>query len=84
MGVNIGVRKVGGCHQFQIIQREVDHFIVRIVPDKTWTPDHAEQIRSVFHREFESPVRVEVETHNYLERPAGGKLKLVVVELEKR
>lgn len=84
MGVNIGVRKIGGCHQFQIIQREVDHFIVRIVPDKTWTPDHAEQIRSVIHREFESPVRVDVETHNFLERPAGGKLKLVVVELEKR
>lgn len=82
MGVNMGVRKVGGCHQFQIIQREVDRVIIRVVPDNSWTPSHVEQMQSVIHREFESPVRVEVETHDFLERPAGGKLKMVVVELE--
>jgi phenylacetate-CoA ligase len=84
MGANMGVRKVGGCHQFQIIQREVDRVIIRVVPDKTWTPNHADQMRSAIHREFALPVQVDVETHEFLERPAGGKLKMVVVELERR
>ncbi len=84
MGVNMGVRKVGGCHQFQIIQREVERVIIRVVPDQTWTPSHAEQMRSVIRCEFGSPIRVDVEEKPFLERPAGGKLKMVVVELETR
>lgn len=74
------VRMVGGLHQFQVIVRRPDHVICRIVPDSTWTDDHAQRMRQAIQEEFESPIRVDVETMPVLERGAGGKLKLLVVE----
>ncbi len=82
IGLTLGIRKVGGCHQFQIVQRAADHVIVRIVPDRTWQPDHVENIRRTIHQEFETPIRVDVELKDCLERPAGGKLKIVLIEME--
>lgn len=84
MGITIGLRQVGGCHQFQFLQREVDRVILRVVPDQTWTADHAERMRAVVRRELESAVHVEVAEQPFLERPPGGKLKMVIVELETR
>ena len=81
IGIVLGLRQVGGMHQFQIIQREVNHAIVRVVPDRTWTPQHADRIRDLLHREFESPMRLEIEEGPFIERPPGGKLRLVVVEM---
>lgn len=82
MGITLGIRKVGGCHQFQIIQLAVEHMLVRIVPDRTWQAEHAERIRQVVQEECESPLRVDVELRECLERPAGGKLKIVIIEME--
>ena len=39
-------------------------------------------MRQVVHEEFESPIQVDVEQKEFLERPAGGKLKVVVVEMD--
>ena len=78
----LGVRQVGGMHQFQFIQRQVDHAVLRIVPDRTWQPDLAERMRQVIQAEFEAPVRVDVELKDSLERPPGGKLKIAIIELE--
>jgi phenylacetate-CoA ligase len=82
MGITLGIRRVGGCHQFQIVQRTVDHLIVRVIPDRTWTPDHAEQMRRVVRQEMESEPRVDVEEKATLERPAGGKLKIAIIEMD--
>jgi phenylacetate-CoA ligase len=84
MGITLGVRQVGGCHQFQIVQRAVDHVILRVVPDRTWQPDHAARMRQVVHAECEAPIRVDVEEKTYLERPAGGKLKIALIEMDER
>jgi phenylacetate-CoA ligase len=81
-GIILGVRQVGGIHQFQFIQRKVDHAILRIVPDRTWQPDFAQRMRQVIQAEFEAPIRVEIELKESLERPPGGKLKLALIELE--
>jgi phenylacetate-CoA ligase len=81
MGITLGVRKVGGCRQFQIVQRAEDHVVLRVVPDSTWSPDYAERMRRVVHDEFESPIRVDVEELPSLERTPGGKLRVVVVEI---
>jgi phenylacetate-CoA ligase len=78
----LGIRKVAGFHQFQIVQRAVDHVTVRIVPDRTWDAAHAERMRQTVHEEFETPIRVTIEERDALERPAGGKLKLAVIEME--
>jgi phenylacetate-CoA ligase len=83
IGITLGLRQVGGVHQFQIVQRAVEHVVLRVVPDKSWTPQHAERMRECVQFEFGSPIRVDVEEHKFLERPAGGKLKIVVVELDK-
>ena len=37
-------------------------------------------MRRVVRDEFEWPIRVDVEERAYLERPPGGKLKMIVVE----
>ncbi len=82
MGITLGIRQVGGVHQFQIIQRAVEHVLLRVVPDRTWQPELAERMRQAVRDEFESPIRVDVELSEFLERPAGGKLKIVVIEME--
>ena len=80
-GLFLGIRKVGGCHQFQIIQRAADHMIVRIVPDRTWSADHAERIRQTVREEFAAPIRVDVEEKERLDPTSGGKLKIAIVEI---
>ena len=82
VGVTMGVRKVGGALQFQIVQRAPDHMIIRVVPDGTWTPQHGDRLRSVVCEEFETPIRVDVEELPYLERASGGKLKIVLIEMD--
>lgn len=82
MGIVMGARQVGGLHQFQIIQRAADHMIVRVVPNRTWSDDHAERMRRMVHAELEAPVRVDVELKTTLERPVGGKLKIAIIEIE--
>lgn len=81
IGITMGIRKLGGVHQFQVIQRTVDHTILRVVPDKTWSPDHADRLRRLVQTEFESAIHVDVEEKPFLERPPGGKLKIVTVEM---
>jgi phenylacetate-CoA ligase len=82
MGITLGIRKVGGCRQFQIVQRAHGHVVLRVVPDRTWQPDLAGRMRQVVEEEFETPIRVDVEEKDYLERPPGGKLRVVVIEIE--
>ena len=48
------VRRTGGCHQFQIIQRDVEHVVVRVVPDQSWTVEHPERLRKVIWDFFEA------------------------------
>jgi len=84
MGITLGIRKAGGVHQFQIIQRAPDHVVLRVVPDRTWQADNVQRMQRVVHEEFECAIRVDVEEKQCLERPAGGKLKIVINELEGR
>ena len=81
-GLAIGLRAVGGCHQFQVVQRRVDHLLVRIVPDRTWTAEHPARVTALMREHFEAPIRVEVATVEHLERPPGGKLLAFITELE--
>lgn len=82
LGLILEIRKVGGLHQFQIVQRAVDHVVLRVVPDSTWGPERADRLRQAVHGEFESAIHVTIEPQEFLERPAGGKLKLAVIEIE--
>jgi phenylacetate-CoA ligase len=81
-GVYLEVKKVGGYHQCQLIQRAVDHVILRLVPDQSWTDEHAVRMREAVQREFRAPIRVDVEPKERLEVPASGKLKRTIIELD--
>ena len=82
IGMILGARQVGGLRQFQIIQRAIDRVVVRVVPDRSWTAGHVERMQAMVRSEMEQDVKVDVEVKQALERPAGGKLKIAIVELE--
>jgi hypothetical protein len=84
MGITLGIRQVGGVHQFQIVQRDKDLVLLRVVPSRAWNPQNAQRMRRVVRNELGPSMRVEVEERKSLDRPRGGKLKIVVNELEER
>jgi phenylacetate-CoA ligase len=75
------VRKVGGHWQHQVVQKALDHVVVRVVIDPSWTPKHATQIEANVREFFEGPIRVDMEIHDRLPLPPSGKFQNMVVEL---
>jgi phenylacetate-CoA ligase len=84
IGITIGIRKVGGIHQFQVVQRGVGDVLLRVVPSREWKPENPARMQRVVQDEIGDSVRVEVQDLPFIERPAGGKLRFVVNELEDR
>lgn len=84
MGITLGIRQVGGVRQFQIIQRALDLVLLRVVPSRDWHPEKVQQMQRVVREELGPSVRVEVEQREWLDRPNGGKLKIVINEVEKK
>jgi len=82
MGITLRIRQVGGVHQFQIIQKTTDLVRLRVVPSRAWNPASAGRMRHVVQDELGLSVRVEVEENKWLERPGGGKLRIVINEIE--
>jgi phenylacetate-coenzyme A ligase PaaK-like adenylate-forming protein len=66
---------VGGNHQHQAVQKAIDHMVIRIVPNKDWTADHAQRVRAAVREFLGAPVRVDVEVRERFELPRGGKLQ---------
>jgi phenylacetate-CoA ligase len=81
-GLMLEVRRVGGMRQFRIAQKARDLVLVQVVPSREWVPENAGRIRSAVQDELGASMRVEVEEREWLERPGGGKLRIVVNELE--
>jgi phenylacetate-CoA ligase len=77
----VGIRDLGGCRQFQVVQRAIDHVIVHVVPDRTWSDQHAGHVRRLVHRFFEAAIRVDVLVNDQPDLPPGGKLLDMVCEL---
>jgi phenylacetate-CoA ligase len=69
-------------HQHQIVQRAVDHLIVRLVPNRHWADDSAGRVVQCIQDFFEAPIRVDVELLDRLPLTAAGKLRDVIIELE--
>jgi phenylacetate-CoA ligase len=76
--------RLGGMRQFQVVQRAVDHLLIRLVPDRDWTPEHAQRVSQAVQAFMESSIRVDVSVFDRLERPASGKLRSVICELPPR
>jgi phenylacetate-CoA ligase len=76
------VRKVGGHWQHQVIQKGVDHVVIRLAVDGTWTPAHADNLRQSVQNFFGAPIRVDVEIHDRLAVPAHGKFQSMINEIK--
>ena len=83
-GITLRIRQVGGAHQFQIIQKAADLVHLRVVPSRAWNPATADRMMRVVKDELGPSVRVDVEELEELERPGGGKLRIVINELEEQ
>ncbi len=73
--------KLGVYLQHQIVQQAIDHFVVRIVPGPTWTPERADSVVRVVQDFVEAPVHVEVQPVARLDLTVGGKVRDVVIEI---
>lgn len=75
------LRKLGGHRQLQVIQKKVDHVVIRLLADRSWTESHEGRFRQTVRDFFEAPIRVDVSVEERLELPSGGKLQGVICEV---
>jgi phenylacetate-CoA ligase len=75
------LRRAGGHWQHQVIQKAVDHVVVRLAVDSTWTEKRGEDIRRIVHDFFEKAIRVDIEIHDRLSLPSSGKFQSMINEI---
>jgi phenylacetate-CoA ligase len=80
-GLVHAISVIGGHHQHQVVQKALDHILVRIVPSKDWTAEHAQQLEQAVREFFESPVRIDLEIKDRLELPRSGKLQSMICDM---
>jgi len=72
-----------GVHrQHQIVQRALDHIIVRLVPNQSWAEDSTQRVVQTVREFFGTPVRVEVQLLDKVESTIAGKARDFISELE--
>jgi phenylacetate-CoA ligase len=77
-GLVHAISMIGGHYQHQAEQIALDHVIVRIVPSKSWTADHAHRLRQAVQEFFETPIHVDLEIKDRLQLPRSGKLQSMI------
>ncbi len=78
----IALSSLGGHYQHQFIQKTLDQVVVRMVPNKSWTPDHPKQLLKLLQEFFESPLHLHLELRDRLEVPPNGKLLSIITEVK--
>ncbi|MDB5335940.1 MAG: hypothetical protein JWN70_1559 [Planctomycetaceae bacterium] len=76
-----GLYDTGGYRQHQVIQRSLEHVLVRIVPNDGWTVEHPRRLTDVVHKFFERPIGVEVQLVDRIEPAASGKIYDMICEI---
>jgi phenylacetate-CoA ligase len=79
-GLSSALRRIGGFHQCQTVQRALDQVVLRIVPAADWSEDHDHEIRRCIDEFFEVPVRIDLQMADRLELTAGGKFESMICE----
>ncbi|MBI1829883.1 MAG: phenylacetate--CoA ligase family protein [Planctomycetes bacterium] len=75
----IALENLGLSRQHQVVQTALDHFTIRIVPNRNWQDDSPSKVVQAAHSVLPSDVQIEVVPVDRLELTAGGKLRDVVV-----
>jgi phenylacetate-CoA ligase len=76
------LRLLGGHWQHQVIQKSLDHVVVRLAVEPTWTEQHTTELKRFLVEFFEAPIRVEVELHERLAVPESGKFQSIINEIQ--
>ena len=69
--------KTGGIRQFQVIQKEQDRLLVRLVPDSHFQPVTKNMIVEHVHNKLHPSMRIDFEFVDRIERERSGKMRLV-------
>ena len=72
---------ITGVKQYQVVQRELDALLVRLVADAGYDPAVHAQIRAGVHKLTGDGVRIEFETVDAIALTASGKRRVTVCEL---
>ncbi len=75
------ISALGGHYQHQIIQKAIDRVVVRLVPNKSYSPDTPRKVLKAIEDFFESPMHVNLELRDFLEIPPNGKLLCIISEV---
>ena len=81
--IAVKLRQMGGHWQHQVVQKALDHVVVRLAAQPTWTAQHTEELRSYLREFFEAPIRIDIEFHERLEQPASGKFQSLICEVKR-
>lgn len=73
---------VGGHYQHQVVQKTLDHVVLRVVPDRRWTDTHPARLQQAVVDFFEGPIRVDLEVRERLDLPRSGKLQSMICEVD--
>jgi phenylacetate-CoA ligase len=80
-GVSHLVGRLGGHWQHQVVQKALDHVVVRLAVTPTWSEQHAQELREKIQAFFEAPIRVDLEIREHLPVPPSGKFQSMIVEV---
>jgi phenylacetate-CoA ligase len=72
-----------GIRAGQIIQKSLDEFCVRVVPDNRWSASDEEKLKQSLIN-IVGDVQVKVQTVNDIERTWAGKSRVIISELQKQ
>ena len=75
------IREVGGFHQFQLRQAQVDELHLNLVPAAEWNADRAAQMVADIQTFFEAPVSVRLTCCEHVQPERSGKLQSFISDL---
>jgi len=72
---------IEGIKQYQVIQREIDKFVIRIAPDKSFKESNLDPMLETIRERFGRDAAIEIDYTDNIPYTKGCKYKLVVSEV---
>ena len=84
IGLGLGyITKLGiGITESQILQKEIDKILIKVVPDKKFEPSSMNKVIDEAHKILGNSITFTWELVDHIERSPAGKLRHVVCELD--
>jgi len=66
----------------QLIQTDLDHLLIKLVPRPDYTPAHAAQLERELKARLGQDMKIDIELTDHLQRTASGKFKWVISKID--